>query len=153
MLGILYASISNVQLLLLVSFGLYALIVIANKLINAQLSYSFKHLVLFSLCCIPPIIAYLYYQEGIDLDLKLIIIFLALFVVNYISTNDVTQIFIMNLNLLLTIALSSRLITLLYIKNISEVETNGVGTVLLFLEIFIGLMLSVIAILLKKRIK
>jgi hypothetical protein len=114
MLGILYASISNVQLLLLVSFGLYALIVIVNKLINAQLSYSFKHLILFALCCIPPIIAYLYYQEGIDLDFKLIIIFLVLFVVNYISTNDVTQIFIMNLNLLLTIALSSRLITLLY---------------------------------------
>ena len=51
----------------------------------------------------------------------------------------------------MVIALSNRLETLLYIKNISGGETNGVGNALLIIEIMVGLIISTSTILLKRK--
>ena len=148
MLSILYPIINNIQLLFLVSL---LLLIITNTFFKRLKFIKLQHLMLLLLYCIPPVIVFFYYKEGMDLDIKLTIIYFILFVINYISTKNMMKIFILNLNTLMVIALSNRLETLLYIKNISKGETNGVGNVILIIEIMGGLILSTSTILLKRK--
>ena len=148
MLSVLYPNINNIKLLFLVSLFLIIITNISLKILNFN---SLKYLMLLLLYCISPVVAFFSYKEGIDLDIKLAIIYFILFLINYISTKNIIKIFILNLNTLMVIALSNRLETLLYIKNISGGETNGVGNALLIIEIMVGLIISASTILLKRK--